>query len=369
MKVIDADAHVEECPGTWEFLDPEFCGRRPLPLTFPENTLDGIYSTFNAVWLIEGNVRPKAHGRGFHLFATPAMSAAAHRKPMPIGAQDMTDVAARLADMDRLGIAYQVVYPTLFLVTLAEELGLERALCQAYNRFMSEACAKSNGRIFFAAVVPTQFVPDAIRVAREAKELGAVAVMTPGLLWDKPMSDESFMPFYEELARLELPLGIHVAWGSPSLNNIFSGPVDGAFASFVLPVVMGFWSLMAAGVYERFPELKVAFLEAGSEWLPYTINQLERHHQGGLAQLKRPPSEYLKRGNIYLACEPEEDISYILKFIGEDQLIMASDYPHQDPSTEPEMVRALEEHQQALGPAIREKILSSNPARLYNLSI
>jgi len=50
VKVIDADAHVEECPTTWEFLDPEFRGRKPLPLTFPENTLDGIYSTFNAVW-------------------------------------------------------------------------------------------------------------------------------------------------------------------------------------------------------------------------------------------------------------------------------------------------------------------------------
>ncbi len=59
MKVIDADAHVEECPTTWEFLDAEFRGRKPLPLTFPENTLDGIYSAFNAVWLIEGNVRPR----------------------------------------------------------------------------------------------------------------------------------------------------------------------------------------------------------------------------------------------------------------------------------------------------------------------
>jgi len=369
LKVIDADAHVEECPGTWEFLDPEFRGRKPLPLTFPENTLDGIYSRFNAVWLIEGKVFPKGQGRGYHIFATPATSAIAHAKPMPVGAQDMTDVAARLADMDRLGIASQVVFPTLFLVTLAEETGLERGLCQAYNRFMGQACAKSNGRIHFAAVVPTQCAPDAIRVAREAKELGAVAVMVPGLLWDKPLSDDSFMPFYEELAKLELPLGIHVAWGSPSLTNIFSRPDDGAFGSFVLPVVMGFWSLMVAGVYERFPELKVAFLEAGSEWLPYTINQLDRAYDGRFQQIKRRPSEYLRSGNIYVACEAEEDIPYVLKFIGEDQLIMASDYPHQDPSTEPDMVRALDEHQPRLSSEVKHKILSSNPARLYNLSI
>ena len=369
MKVVDADAHVEENEAIWRHLDPEFRGRRPIPLTFPQGELSGPYANSNAVWMIEGKVFPKQQGRGYHTFATPPLSARAQAKPYSIGAQDMTDVPARLADMDRHGITCQVVYPTLFLVTLAEELGLERALCQAYNRFMSEACAKSQGRIYFAAVVPTQHAPDAIKVAREAKELGAVSVMVPGLLWDKPLSDESFLPFYEELARLNLPLGVHVAWGSPSLTNIFSKPEDGAFGSFILPVVMGFWSLMTTGVYDRFPELKVAFLEAGCEWLPYAINQLDRAYHQGRYKLRQAPSDYLRLGNIYLACEAEEDLEYVLRYVPDDQLTIASDYPHADPSMEEDIVHALEEHQAKLPASTREKILSANPIRLYNLSL
>src|SRR5438552_3061653 len=132
LKVVDADAHVEEGAAMWECLDPEFHGRKPVALGFPPDTLDGIYSNFNAVWLIEGKAFPKGQGRGYHIFATPPTSKVATTKSISVGAQSMTDVPARLADMDQRGIAYQVVYPTLFLVTLAQETGLERGLCQAY---------------------------------------------------------------------------------------------------------------------------------------------------------------------------------------------------------------------------------------------
>jgi len=367
--VFDSDSHVVEPPALWEkYLAPEY------------RTLSK-----HALWRQDGRTSSylKVNGEIFrdttnpnlprHALWRPGMSWDAigeldphTRHPMTEGA---SDPKARLADMDRHGITCQVVYPTLFLVTLAEELGLERALCQAYNRFMSEACAKSRGRIYFAAVVPTQYAPDAIQVAREAKELGAVSVMVPGLLWDKPLSDESFLPFYEELARLNLPLGVHVAWGSPSLTNIFSKPEDGAFGSFILPVVMGFWSLMTTGVYDRFPELKVAFLEAGCEWPPYAINQLDRAYHQGRYELRQAPSDYLRLGNIYLACEAEEDLEYVLRYVPDDQLTIASDYPHADPSMEEDIVHALEEHQAKLPASTREKILSANPIRLYNLSL
>jgi predicted TIM-barrel fold metal-dependent hydrolase len=139
------------------------------------------------------------------------------------------------------------------------------------------------------------------------------------------------------------------------------------FSSFQLPVLMGFWSLMQGGIYERFPDLKVAFLEAGSEWLPYVINQLDRSYRTFGKGLRRPPSEYLRQGNVYISCESDEDVPYVLQYIGEDQVMIASDYPHTDPSHEEDMVRGLEEHQDRLSPEVREKILSTNPMRLYGL--
>jgi hypothetical protein len=56
--------------------------------------------------------------------------------------RELTDVEARLADMDRGGIAAQVVYPTLFLIYLTDDADLDVALSRAYNRFMAQACAK-----------------------------------------------------------------------------------------------------------------------------------------------------------------------------------------------------------------------------------
>src|SRR5262249_52867484 len=159
-------------------------------------------------------------------------------------------------------------FPTLFLVTVADDIQVERALCQSYNRFMGRACSQSDGRIRFGAGVPWRNMEHAIQVLREAKELGAVAVMGPGLMWDNPLSDAAFFPLYEEACRLQLPLVVHVAWSSPSLNGVFSDLPNANFSSLVLPVMMGFWALMIHGVHDRFPELKVAFLEAGCEWLP-----------------------------------------------------------------------------------------------------
>jgi predicted TIM-barrel fold metal-dependent hydrolase len=359
---------VLEGPATWNFLEPEFEARRPVPLVFDANAAGGAYARFNAVWLIEGQVFPKMAGRGWHIFGTPPMSVAAHAKPFAVGSQDMTDIPTRLADMDRLGIHYQVVYPTLFLVSLTQDGGLERALCRSYNRFMAEACSTSNGRIRFAAVVPFHDMQHAGEVAREAKELGAVSAMVLGLMGDNPLSDEQFYPLYEALSDLRLPLAIHVGWGSPAMTSVFTDQVNSVFSGLVVPVLMGFWSMMAGGVYERFPELKVAFLEAGCEWLPYLVNQLDRYYERGLPRLKRAPSEILKDGNVYLACESEENIAQIIPFIGEDQLVLASDYGHVDASWEEDMVRGLAAHQPGLSPAVHEKLLSTNPMRLYGLS-
>ncbi len=57
----------------------------------------------------------------------------------------MTDIEGRLADMDKLKTAMQIVYPTLFLVYNTRDRELEVALCRAYNRFLAQACAPGGG--------------------------------------------------------------------------------------------------------------------------------------------------------------------------------------------------------------------------------
>ena len=59
-KVVDADTHISESQGMWEFLDREMYHRRPVLMSVPEDTL---YGERNAFWLIDGNIFPKPRGR------------------------------------------------------------------------------------------------------------------------------------------------------------------------------------------------------------------------------------------------------------------------------------------------------------------
>jgi len=353
---IDADGHVEESTAMFSRLEEEYYPRRPLPLGFGQDT---IYGPNNAVWYLDGRTYPKLVGQGGFRFATPTIMEQAKRKSASIPAQELTDVQGRLKDFDSAGIQKQVVYPTMFLVTTTDDVKLEAALFRAYNNFMADACGQSGGRIRFAALVPIRDVEESKKELRRAKGLGAVSVMLLGVAWDKSLGDEALYPFYEEAARLDMPVCIHFGWGCPAITGAFNS--NESFNSAILPVVMGFHSILKSGVLEEFPKLKFAFLEAGSQWVPYVMHQLKRGNK-----VSRDPADYFREGRVYVACEADEDIEGVIKSTGEDSLVVASDYPHSDASHEDNVVEAIMRREDLSLP-VKEKILSGNPQRLYQI--
>jgi len=127
---FDVDAHVEESADTWKYLDEKFVRRRPVPVTLEEQpALLGQ----NAFWLIDGAVVPRTAGKGLSLFGTPTSSHHARGKPFAIVSQELTDVQARLRDLDRFGIETQIINSTLLNATLSPDVEFEHALCRAYN--------------------------------------------------------------------------------------------------------------------------------------------------------------------------------------------------------------------------------------------
>ena len=101
MTVVDADGHVEESVAMFGHMEKEYYDRRPLALGFGTDTILGIN---NAVWLIDGKAYPKLVGKGGVRFVTPTLMEAAKLKLASIPAQELRDVEARLADLDRAGI-------------------------------------------------------------------------------------------------------------------------------------------------------------------------------------------------------------------------------------------------------------------------
>jgi predicted TIM-barrel fold metal-dependent hydrolase len=365
--IIDADSHIEEVSEIWDHLDAEFQPRRPFPITVEKNI---GHTNLNAFWYIDGNVVPKLVGQGAMVIATPLTSTYAQSKPFSVGSQGLTDVKARLKDMDHFGVDIQVLFPTLFLGNVTDDLVFEAALMRAYNSYMAQACGQAPERLKWAGLVPLRLPAEAAKEVRRCKELGAVAIATLGTAGETLLNHRALFPVYEEIERQNLPLCVHVGWSHPGLNksceNIYIARI-----SFTLPVLAAFWSIVGGGVLDEFPRLRVAFLEAGSEWLPYWIGRMDHYYhadsenaRGGYVPKKRPP-EYLKEGRVFFTCEAEEAfLPQVIEMLGEDQMMASADIPHGEARE-----RSLDviRERSDLSERVKRKILGENAARFYDL--
>jgi predicted TIM-barrel fold metal-dependent hydrolase len=359
--VIDADTHIAESRRMWDLFEPKLYPRRPVLLYGPEDTL---YGKKNVFWLIDGNIFPKPAGKGGFSLITPSESAfQSGRTDIEIGCRELSNVPARLADMDRLNVDVQVVYPTLFLVYLTDDPELELALCRAYNRWLAEAWAQSNNRVRWVVVPPLKSIDETVRELRFGKENGAVGVFFRGIERDRTLDDPYFFPIYEEASRLDLPICVHTGAGCPSWTNIFDVDRNSSFPHIRMLPLIAFRDIVANKIPARFPGLRFGFIEAGAFWVPYVLHALKRLFRTDAAEWG--PGLFAEN-RIYVACEADEDITYLARYIGEDHLVIGSDYGHNDPSEERELVATLRAREDVPEPLV-DKILRDNPRRLYGL--
>jgi predicted TIM-barrel fold metal-dependent hydrolase len=133
---------------------------------------------------------------------------------------------------------------------------------------------------------------------------------------------------------------------------------------------MAFFSLTAGGVLDRFPRLRVAFLEAGSEWIPYMAGRMDHYHPviRNIAwgpHSKKFPSDYLAEGRLYVTCEAEEPLlPQVLELVGEDQVMIEGDMPHAEArETGIQQIRERND----LKEDVKRKILRENALAFYRL--
>ena len=375
MKYIDADGHVEECLPTFsdKYLDPAFRPLRPTVIG-----RDGL-----AYWVIDEQMFPRRVGKGCNNLGTPASydgKPTRHTalKTDSIESMELTDIGARLRSMDEEEIAIQVVYPSLFLAyPLTSNTALATALYSSYNRWLGDRLS-GNERIKWAAIANLDDVGAAVQQVREAKSLGASAVMVLGTAGDLTFDHPTLLPFFESLAQTNLPLAVHVGWSCPALNNIYSHIYPSGVIAFLVPVMMGLVALISGGVLDRFPDLRVTFLEAGCQWVHFVLermdhrfrrtrNQLSTFHSQTAPRHDLPPMDYVRKGNLFFSTEADDVLlPHVIDLVGEDNMVFGSDMPHGD--REPFVVRKVKERKD-ISDSAKLKILESNPARLYGLPL
>ncbi|MGH7829914.1 MAG: amidohydrolase family protein [Candidatus Binatia bacterium] len=341
MPTIDADAHVIETDRTWEYMSES---ERPFkPLTVSVKQGDG---SERESWLIDGKIQPKTDNIG---------------KDTPKAAREMDDIEGRLGHMDELAVNVQVLYPTVFLRPLTARPEVELALCRSYNRWLTEIWKRGKGRLRWVAVLPLLSMDKALAELKSAKENGACGAFIRGVEGDRRLTDPYFFPLYEEASRLDVPICVHASTGSFALHDFFLQ--EAGFSKFKLTVVGAFHSILFEGIPERFPKLRVGFIEVSAQWVPYALHDLARRLRRKGKVLDR---EALKKGRIYVACQTDDDLAYILPYAGEDNLVIGTDYGHADTASEIAALRELQQNGQVDAAAVR-KILDDNPRAFYGL--
>jgi predicted TIM-barrel fold metal-dependent hydrolase len=339
MAVIDADAHVIENESAWDYmLESE---RQYRPRIVRAAGGDGAAD----FWHIDGRLMARSNVE----------------KNLPEAARDMSDLTLRIKHMDELAIDIQVIYPTIFIFPTARRAEVDLAICRSYNRWMAAIVARAPDRFRWVVVPPLLNID---RVAEEltfGKERGACGVYMRGLEADRRLSDPYFYPLYAKASELDLPICVHSANGSIVSHDFFLD--EPGFCKFKLAVVGAFHSLLNDGIPERFPQLRIGIIEVSAQWIPYAIHDLARRHA---RRGKRLSDSVLKDKRVYVTCQTDDDLDYLLGYTGEDNLVIGTDYGHADNASEIEALRKIRKEGKIPARAI-DKILDDNPRALYAL--
>ena len=118
---------------------------------------------------------------------------------------------------------------------------------------------------------------------------------------------------------------------------------------------------MMSDVPKNFPELRWAFVEASAQWVPWVVKEAVRR-SGAKGFPKLPFKEF----NIYVTTETNDDFDYVLRYAGEDNVVIGTDYGHTDASSEVDAIDIFRTSELVADP-IKKKILDDNPRRLYGL--
>lgn len=384
-RVIDGDGHAWESPlRLWDrYLPPPLRGKLFQTGADPNGhwriLFDGRLTMAHETGPVPDEIIVRDHLLDRHVQPrpNPTGSRASFEQVKP-GHPDSAE--GRLADMDLEGIDLAVLYPTLALVWLStEKLDLAIATARAQNEVVHEQAAGCNGRVRPAISLPlVQPTRECVRACiaelnYAVEELGFRSVFLLPNVRKANLDEDLLYPLYEEIEKLGLPVGIHFGTGThlPGIEDRFKPEqfVLGHVIGFPAEAMIALGSILCGGLVEKFPRIKWAILESGIGWVPYFMERMDEHYERLpqlMAEMKKWPREYMKSGQIYYSCDPDEaSIPFALDMMGDDLVFYASDYPHWD-GRFPNSVAPIRDHP-TLSPARKRKLLGENAARFYGL--
>ena len=370
--LISADSHVVEPADMWlSRIAPAFRDRAPVARTDTAGTVH---------WFVDGDVPLGSVG-------APSQAGVRFERP-----EDVTfeatweevrpgchDPLARLDDMARDGVVGEVVYPTLGarLYGLVSA-PLLTACCKAQNDWMVDFCNTRPDLYKGVAMLDIDDVGGAVEELSRCARLGLAGAMIPTYPGEeRPYDDPVYDPLWAAAQDHLVPLSFHVASARPGPGQISVFGSDGqAAGSAAYRCTQDYWvrrsiaCMIFAGVFERYPGLKVAVVEHELAWAPFFLIHMDRTYKE-LSQTapyrfadQKLPSDFF-RANIFISFQEDKlGVEATPPMIGSDTIIWGSDYPHAE-STWPNSRAFLERVLANVPEADRRRFVHDNVARLY----
>jgi predicted TIM-barrel fold metal-dependent hydrolase len=292
--------------------------------------------------------------------------------------------ADRLADMDVNHVEASLCFPSFprfcgqtFYERKDRELG---DLCvKAYNDWMlDEWCAGTGGRLIPLIIVQLwDPVAAAAEVRRNAAK-GCRAITfseIPPFLGLPSIHDRDgfWRPLLQACEETGTVVNMHIGSSSKMPSTSTDAPAAVGSTLTYMNAAMSLTDWLMSGVFEHFPDLKIAYSEGQIGWIPYVLERADKVWEdnrgwGGVAdKVKRPPSEYYY-ANVYGCFFDDPHGLANIDAVGEDNITFETDYPHSD-STWPHTKKVAEDIMQGLTQAQVDKVCRTNAIRMLGLDL
>ncbi|MDB6160495.1 MAG: hypothetical protein JWO04_4201 [Gammaproteobacteria bacterium] len=278
----------------------------------------------------------------------------------------------RYRDMDYDGVDAEIIFPNKGLVNWqSPDPELNVVMCRAWTDWAEETF-HGHSRSFPAACIAPADIPAAVKEIERVAGLGFKFVMMPPLVRGTGYNMPEFDPVWAALSNTGLPVTFHAGTGKEPRTATGNG---GAILNYVVhamnTVLEPTVQLCASGVFDRYPKLQFATIEAGTGWVPYTLWAMDHGHDcHGFwvsPKLKYKPSEYF-RMHGHASFETDPVGIQLIDWMGAETFLWGNDYPHIEGSW-PNSEAAIKSWAKALSPEQIHKILGLNSAKLFNIPV
>jgi predicted TIM-barrel fold metal-dependent hydrolase len=295
------------------------------------------------------------------------------------------DAAARLRDLDGLGIAQQIVYPALFAehLPVVESPRAAVALARAYNDWAASLAAAGQGRLWPVALLPLQSIPGTLAEIERAARAGfRGAMLRPSYVQGRFLNHSNYDPVWAALAETGLVACIHPSSGSTNPEFTSAGPfvervarnlnIGHDVAGAIGPVQDAMTFVLALAYYghlEDHPALKLCIAGAGAGWLTLAVEKAETYlwlfPAGPIPVSLEPETLWLRPGRAVAFDAWEESVA-ILSDTYAEVGVFGSRYPRHDAAAPCEALAMLERH--GVKPERIAALMGGNAARLFGLT-